>query len=278
MKQIMTIAILAGLGAASPAFAELEGNDKQNVQSNAQSKERPARRPACDYNLASLYQYDLTPDFYIEKKKIVPTGSVIKKDDVLFYGLYAEAKIFAIADELIENIDRSPLTPNWKFTPNERREVYYMFSGDGRVNYYLIYSGGHAFWVSDMEGMLCNNVFGFDRRSDRIEFTGMPQVFQTKPLRFETVELKGAPARSVSVTAKEVSGATVTLEMNVMFGGRSVKKSERTFDAMADSFEFNGLTFELIRDPSGWKLASVSEPHNIGHWLHLRLGMPKRPQ
>lgn len=276
MKRIVTIAILTVLGTANSAFAEREGNVAENgsaSEQNVQSQEKPGRRPACDYGLTDLRRYDLNPNFYIEKKKLVPTGSVIKKDDVLFYGQYAEAKMFAVADDLIENIDKSPLTRNWKIEPNERKEVFYTFSGDGRTNHYLIYSGGHAFWVSNMEGMLCNNVFDIDR--GRVSFTGMPQVFQTKPMRFETVEQRGAPVRAVSVTAKEISGATVTLEMNVMLAGRSIKKKEQVFDAMGGAFEFSGLTFELVRDQSGWKLASVAEPQNIGFWLHLTLGSPR---
>ena len=270
--------MFAIFGLTDQAFAEREGDatasGSVSEPRSGQSQEQPGRRPGCNYGLTDLSRYDLNPNFYIEKKKVVPIGSIIKKDDVLFYGQYAEAKMFAIADDLIENIDKSPLTRNWKFGANERKEVFYTFSGDGRINYYLINSGGHAFWVSDMEGMLCNNVFGFDR--DRVSFTGMPQVFQTKPLRFETSEQRGAPVRAVSVTAKEVSGATVTLELNVMLAGRSIRRKEGTFDAMGGSFEFGGLVFELVRDQAGWKLVSVAEPKNIGFWLHLTLDTTKK--
>lgn len=275
----MTMLFISGM--ASPAFAEREGGvaasgSVNEQRSSGQAQEKPGRRPGCNYGLTDLSRYDLNPNFYIEKKKVVPTGSIIKKDDVLFYGQYAEAKMFAVADDLIENIDKSPLTRNWRFEPNERKEVFYTFSGDGRTNYYLILSGGHAFWVSDMAGMLCNNVFSFERDRARVSFTGMPQVFQTTPLRFETIEQRGAPIRAVSVTTKEISGATITLELNVMLAGRSIKKMEGTFDAMGGPFNFGSLVFELAKDQTGWKLLSVAEPQNIGFWLHLTLGTTKR--
>jgi len=238
----------------------------------AEAIEPEGLRSDCPLNISRAGGYDLNPFFYMEKKKVAPVGQIVKKDDALFYAQYASADIDATAESNIDNIDKSPLTSNWHWQKGETKKVQYLFSGDKKTSYYLIYSG-HAYWVSTLDGNMCGNPISMDRRGDVYRW-GLPQVYQTQPLKFTFQEATGAQVKSVSMIVKDINAATADIELNVMAGGRSLKKSIQTVDVMGGSFEFGGLTFELNKTPDGWKLVSVSEPVDISAWLHFKLGMP----
>lgn len=103
----------------------------------------------------------------------------------------------------------------------------------------------------------------------------MPHVYQSQPLRFETVETSSASPKSVSVVIKEMDGATVVLEMSASSGGRSFHKSVETFDLIGGRAELHGLTFEFEKAEGGVLLKTVKEPVSIEDWLTFTLDMPK---
>jgi len=233
-------------------------------------------RPSCKV-FAADGRYNLTSRFFVEQRKIVPAREVVKVGDPLFYASYQNAQRFAVASEHIMNRDPSPLNSNWDMMPERKHQVYALLSGDGENYFYLIENTARftsLLWVSDMSGMLCSN--GLSLSADgKIGSGGMPKVYQGQPLIFETIASPTSSPKSVSVILKEMDGATVTLEMNALSGGRSFFKEVATFDLFAGTANLKGIIFEFERTDGGMRLNSVTEPPNLDAWLVFDLNMPR---
>lgn len=274
---MLAAGVLAGCTQTTGPVANTGGQAQPTATTAAaealQEPSSDGLRPRCSFP-STTSSFNLTSRFYTEQRKIVPLGEVVTVGQPLFYALYHDTTRYAIADEHIVNRDPSPLNPNWAMGPGQQYQVIALYSHNGSDYYYLIDNQvgiSPSMWVSDMSGMLCSN--GISVRRGVATNGGMPRVYQTLPLRFETVAALTDQPRSVAITVKELNGATVTLELTAIAGGRSLKKALGTFDVFAGTADFAGLRFEFDRSGDGIRLNSVVEPVNTERWLAFELGM-----
>jgi hypothetical protein len=232
------------------------------------------KRPVCSYGFSlSTNNYSYVPRFYQETKREVGLGNPIQEGAVLFYAQYMETEKIAVADEQIENRDRSPLTANWVWKAREERPVVAMVQADQKSWWYLINSGRYGYWTSDMSGMMCGNVLSFDGRDRLSTALGMSDVYQTQPIRFREKQKVGVPPIAVSVSVKKVTGATASVEINALKAGRAVYSGSETVDLIGGDFSVAGINFSTERKAGATTLKSIAVPEQVGTWLHVRLGI-----
>lgn len=239
---------------------------------------RTDKRPNCSYGFSSGLRgtnaYTYLPRFYKETRREAELGIPVKEGSILFYGQYAETEMVAIADETIENRDRSPLTPSWKWPQNTEQKVAGLVTFDDKNWWYLINADNtgysYGYWTSDQSGMLCGNVLSWD--ANRLTtLKGMSEIYQTKPVRFEGRAKQGIPPLSVSISVASVTGATAKLEISAMKDGRSLHTSIITVDLLGGEFTAGKVRFATERKSGQIYLKSVSVPEQISSWLAFDL-------
>ena len=221
--------------------------------------------------------------FYVEKNKVAPLGSVVKKGDPLFYVQLAEAKKLAHPVEPIYNRDPSPLNADFTLEPSQTYTVPFAFTENNVAYYDVLYLKRNFLDTGTLvpirgDGTLCSNMLHFkseDRQRPLLIEGGMPRIYQSKPLTFEYVETPHRPMRAVAIVLKDVDGATMTVSLTVLKDGKSVKQEVSSFDLLGGTAKVGSLVLTFARDGDGVKVNSIAEPQNYSTWLHTELAIPR---
>lgn len=281
LQRASSIALLSALLAGCAATGGGPGNTLASPEQGKTTAPIEAARPWCNYHLSS--GFGIVPRFYQETKRETGVGQPIKEGSVLFYGQYSEVQKLAVAQDMIENRDRSPITPNWAWAPGSEEKVVAMINANDNW-WYLIESHnkgnllagtkGYGFWVSNLEGMLCGNVLSPDGSKYGLTTAmGLSNVYQNKPIRFVDQIKTGVAPISVSVSVVKVIGATATIEVNVMKDGRALRTERTSVDLIGGEFSAAHIRFITERANGTTTLKSVSVPEQITPWLGRELQM-----
>jgi len=230
----------------------------------------------------------LNSAFYLEKKRVVPLGDLVKKGDALFYVQLAPAAKFAIPVEPIYNRDPSPLNVDFTLEAGTRYRIPFEVTVDRATHYEVVMVpaktmlfGVDHFVPLRPDGTLCSNMLSWgeqDPEKRRIhkwmKDGGMPRVYQSQPVRFEYAEIPNRNPLSVALVVKDFDAATVTLAMTVLRDGKSVKQEVASYDLLGGSIKVGDLQLDVTKSDEGMKLISITEPDNYSNWLHRQLRVP----
>lgn len=277
----MKLLIAAAAAAATlsyPAAAQsqiVEGEKRVEI-----SASEP--RPNCDYKFGSSSGWINLTRFYKESMREDLVGSPIKTGGTLIYLQLREVDIAAAPLEQIENRDRSPLNPNWKWPQNKTLKVWSTVTFDGGATWYKLI--GHtndsikiSYWTIKHDGFMCSNVLSYEKKAqDFVTSYGMSRIYQNEPLNFNEIEKPDGATISISIAVKEIVGPVASIQTNVALNGKSIFSKMESIDTYGGGFEVAKIPFTTKRVDGQNLVESIQIPADLSRWLHHDLKISQR--
>lgn len=201
---------------------------------------------------------------------------------MLIYIQLREIEIAATASEQIENRDRSPLNPNWKWPEGKTLKIWSTVTFDKGENWYRLI--GHtndsiktSYWTIKNDGYMCSNLLSYDKKAqDFVTSYGMSRIYQKESLKFSDIEKPEGATISISIAAKEVVGAIANLQTNVAINGKSIFSKIDSVDTFAGRFEAAKVQFTTKRTEGQNVIESIQIPSDFSRWLHSDLKISQK--